>query len=63
MSDEIRSMALKQASTSEIRRLAVQLGMKGLREDGWRKVAAGMTTVEEVVRLTQEEEFDLGEIV
>ena len=63
MSDEVRSMALKQASTSEIRRLAVQLGMKGLREDGWRKVAAGMTTVDEVLRLTQEEEFDLGEIV
>ena len=37
--------------------------MKGLREDGWRKVAAGMTTVDEVLRLTQEEEFDLGEIV
>ena len=63
MNDEVRSMALKQASTSEIRRLAVQLGMKGLREDGWRKVAAGMTTVDEVLRLTQEEEFDLGEIV
>ena len=63
MNDEIRSMALKHASTSEIRRLAVQLGMKGLREDGWRKVAAGMTTVDEVLRLTQEEEFDLGEIV
>ena len=63
MSDEIRAMALKQASTSEIRRLAVQLGMKGLREDGWRKVAAGWTTVEEVLRLTQEDEFDLGEVV
>ena len=63
MNDEIRSMALKHASTSEIRRLAVQLGMKGLREDGWRKVAAGMTTVEEVLRLTQEEEFDFGEVV
>ncbi len=63
MNDEIRSMALKHASTSEIRHLAVQLGMKGLREDGWRKVAAGMTTVDEVLRLTQEEEFDLGEIV
>ena len=63
MNDEVRSMALKQASTSEIRRLAVQLGMKGLREDGWRKVAAGMTTVEEVLRLTQEEEFDFGEVV
>ena len=63
MNDEVRSMALKHASTSEIRRLAVQLGMKGLREDGWRKVAAGMTTVDEVLRLTQEEEFDLGELV
>ena len=63
MSDEIRSIALKQASTSEIRRLAVQLGMKGLREDGWRKVAAGLTTVEEVMRLTQEDEFDFGEVV
>ena len=63
MSDEIRSMALKQASTSEIRRLAVQMGMKGLREDGWRKVAAGLTTVDEVVRLTQEDEFDFVEVV
>ena len=63
MTDEVRSMALKQASTSEIRRLAVQMGMKGLREDGWRKVAAGMTTVDEVIRLTQEDEFDFVEVV
>ena len=63
MTDEIRSMALKQASTSEIRRLAVHTGMKGLREDGWRKVAAGLTTVDEVVRLTQEDEFDFVEVV
>ena len=63
MNDEVRSMALKEASTNEIRRLVVRLGMKGLREDGWRKVAAGMTTVDEVLRLTQEEEFDLGEVV
>ena len=63
MTDEIRSMALKQASTNEIRRLAVQLGMRGLREDGWRKVTAGLTTVDEVIRLTQEDEFDFGEVV
>ena len=63
MTDELRSMALKQASTNEIRRLAVQLGMRGLREDGWRKIAAGWTTVDEVVRLTQEDEFDFGEVV
>ena len=63
MNEELRAMALKRASTNEIRRLAVQLGMKGLREDGWRKVAAGSTTVDEVLRLTQEEEFDFGEVV
>ncbi len=63
MTEEIRAMALKQASTSEIRRLAIQLGMKSLREDGWRKVAAGLTTVEEVIRLTQEDAFDFGEVV
>ena len=63
MTDEIRSKALEQASTNEIRRLAVQLGMRGLREDGWRKVTAGLTTVDEVIRLTQEDEFDFGEVV
>ena len=63
MTDELRAMALKQASTNEIRRLAVQLGMRGLREDGWRKVTAGFTTIDEVVRLTQEDEFDFGEVV
>ena len=63
MNDELRAMALKHASTSEIRRRAVQMGMKGLREDGWRKVAAGQTTVEEVIRLTQADEFDFGEVV
>ena len=63
MNDELRSMALKQASTNEIRRLAVKMGMKGLREDGWRKVTAGLTTVDEVIRLTQEEELDFVEVV
>ena len=63
MNDELRAMALKHASTSEIRRRAVQMGMKGLREDGWRKVAVGQTTVEEVIRLTQADEFDFGEVV
>ncbi len=63
MTEEIRAMALKQVSTSEIRRLAIQFGMKSLRKDGWRKVTAGLTTVEEVIRLTQADEFDFGEVV
>jgi type II secretory ATPase GspE/PulE/Tfp pilus assembly ATPase PilB-like protein len=29
-------------------------GMRNLREDGWRKVAAGVTTADEVMRVTQE---------
>ena len=63
MNEEIRALALKQASTSEIRRLAVKLGMKTLREDGWRKVVSGATTIDEVLRLTQEDELDFGEVV
>ncbi len=63
MGEELRATALKQASTSDIRRLAVKLGMKTLREDGWRKVTAGATTVDEVLRLTQEDELDFGEVL
>ena len=58
MTEEMRSLALNQASTSELRQLAVQLGMKSLREDGWQKVVAGHTTVDEVLRLTQEEVYE-----
>jgi type II secretory ATPase GspE/PulE/Tfp pilus assembly ATPase PilB-like protein len=63
MSEELREMALQHASTSQLRRAAMRLGMKTLREDGWRKVSAGYTTIDEVVRLTQEDEFDIGEVV
>lgn len=58
MTDEMRTLALKQASTSELRQLAIQLGMKSLREDGWQKVVAGHTTVDEILRLTMEDAYD-----
>ncbi len=63
MSEEMRNMSLQHASTSELRKLAVKMGMKSLREDGWQKVTAGQTTVDEVLRLTQEDahEFDEAE--
>ena len=63
MSEELREMTLHRASTSQLRRTAMRLGMKTLREDGWRKVAAGYTTVDEIVRLTQEDDFDTREVV
>lgn len=61
MNEELRDMTLQQVSTSELRRLAVKLGMKSLREDGWQKVTKGMTTIDEILRLTQEDVFDFSE--
>lgn len=61
MNEELRDMTLQHVSTSELRRLAVKLGMRSLREDGWQKVTKGMTTIDEILRLTQEDVFDFNE--
>lgn len=50
--DEIREMIVKRRSSYEIRDLARKHGMKLLREDGLNKIAEGITTVSEVVRIT-----------
>ena len=63
MSEELREMTIQRASASQLKRAAMRLGMKTLREDGWRKVVAGYTTIDEMVRLTQEDEFDIGEVI
>jgi len=55
ITEEIRSLILRKASTGEIRRVAVEQGMVTLREDAWTKTRAGLTTVEEVLRVTQED--------
>jgi general secretion pathway protein E len=55
VSDQVRQLVLKRSSSDIIRDAAVKLGMRTLREDGWRTVRAGTTTVAEVVRVTQEE--------
>jgi type II secretion system protein E len=53
--EEVRSLILRQTPTGQIRRHAMEHGMTGLREDGWAKARAELTTVEEVLRVTQEE--------
>ncbi|HJQ74358.1 MAG TPA: type II secretion system ATPase GspE [Gaiellaceae bacterium] len=53
--DVTRQLILKRSSADVIKDAAVKLGMRTLREDGWQKVRSGMTTVAEVVRVTQEE--------
>jgi general secretion pathway protein E/type IV pilus assembly protein PilB len=55
ISEEIRSLVLERAASTEIRRQAAREGMKCLREDGWRLVQSGMTTLEEVLRVTKDE--------
>ncbi|MEE9280669.1 MAG: type II secretion system protein GspE, partial [Myxococcota bacterium] len=50
--DEIRSEVLRRRGSNAIHRLALEGGMRPLRADGWRQVAAGVTTPEEVLRVT-----------
>jgi len=52
----IRELMLKKASTDEIRDVAVSRGMKTLRLCGWKKVIDGLTTPEEILRVTQSED-------
>ena len=52
MTDELRELAIKRASADQIRRLAVQAGMQLLQLDGFDKVRAGVTSIEEVARVT-----------
>ena len=50
--EAIRAEILRRRGSGEIRRLAAERGMRSLRTDGWRQVAAGVTTPEEVLRVT-----------
>ena len=60
ITDEIRAQILERVSSREIRRMAVQQGMKSLREDGWRLIREGRTTVDEVLRMTKDEDLAVG---
>jgi general secretion pathway protein E len=51
MNDDLRGLIVKGAAASELKRTIPDSGLHTLRDDGWRKVRAGMTTVEEVLRV------------
>jgi general secretion pathway protein E len=55
ISEDARGLILRRAPTREIRRAALEAGMITLRLDGWAKACEGVTTVEEVLRVTQED--------
>jgi type II secretory ATPase GspE/PulE/Tfp pilus assembly ATPase PilB-like protein len=53
VTEEIKRELLKAPNAGALRALAEGLGMVTLRQDGWRKVQAGITTVEEVLRVAE----------
>ncbi|HVS72943.1 MAG TPA: GspE/PulE family protein [Phycisphaerae bacterium] len=60
MTEEIQELILQRASAGAIRRKAVEQGMKSLREDAWRLVRAGRTTIPEIVSNTKDETLMLA---
>jgi type II secretion system protein E len=56
ISDYIRPLVVSRAASSTIKQEAIKHGMRTLREDGWTKVLKGVTTLEEVLRVSEEDE-------
>ncbi len=54
MTDPIRSAILGRADASALRAAALAHGMTAMYDDGLRKALAGITTLEEVIRVTRE---------
>jgi len=57
VTDNIQKLILEKKESHIIKEAARKKGMRTLREDGWMKVKQGVTTVSEVLRVTQEEEI------
>jgi general secretion pathway protein E/type IV pilus assembly protein PilB len=60
MTNEIRHLVLKNASSGEIREAAIRSGLRSLSDDGWRLIGQGVTTVEEVMRVTKDQTLSTG---
>src|SRR2546426_4981843 len=60
LDEAVRPLILNRSAASTIAQRAMEQGMRSLRHDGWNKVRAGLTTIEEVLRVTQTEEHMRG---
>ena len=54
LDDSIKNLILRTSDSNAIKRKAVEQGMLSLRQDGAQKVLDGITTIEEVFRVTQQ---------
>jgi general secretion pathway protein E len=55
MSDHLRSLIMRHATAGDLRAAAIMEGMETMFENGLRKALAGVTTIEEVLRVTRED--------
>ncbi len=56
ITEPLRRMIMQKRDGGELKQCAIAEGMETLRQDGWRRVSQGKTTIEEVVRVTQSDE-------
>jgi general secretion pathway protein E len=56
INENLRRLVIRKETGSAMKQRASLDGMGTLRQDGWRRVAMGVTTIEEVVRVTQQDE-------
>jgi len=57
--EDIRAMVNSGADATAVKKLAIQQGMRTLRDDGLAKARSGLTGLDEVLRVTQEDEIEL----
>src|SRR5262245_22159215 len=55
MTEELRGLTIRKTPGHEMRQRAIAAGMTSLRQDGWQKCCLGITTVEEILRVTHED--------
>jgi general secretion pathway protein E/type IV pilus assembly protein PilB len=56
VTEPLKKLIMQKRDGGELKQCAITNGMETLRQDGWRRVAQGKTTIEEVVRVTQTDE-------
>jgi type II secretory ATPase GspE/PulE/Tfp pilus assembly ATPase PilB-like protein len=57
VTEDIQKLILEKRDANLIKERARKAGMRTLRQDGWLKVRDGITTVSEVLRVSQEEQL------
>jgi type II secretory ATPase GspE/PulE/Tfp pilus assembly ATPase PilB-like protein len=57
VNERFRRLVVDHTPANVLRQEAIKDGMRPIRHDGWTKIKAGITTIDEVLRVTMEDEF------